>query len=402
MAMAQWHGEGGLEIVTLRLLYRAGVPTSKQSKTETVASETGLLWYFSFGSNMDPDVLTKRRNVHPKQSHPCQVVGYVLTFSHLGLPYLEPGMGTIEPLQWRPQPPTLIVASHRQQKAATAEAGKATMFSTPSKPVAQQLAIATKKQKQADAAAADQDPESPRPSVPTNGVFGIPELPISFGPARSASKRSRSSPVSDASCDYESNDFDLDGSHSMASQASISKPALQNGHKYVTVHGVVHQITQEDMAQIVRTEGGGGSGHHGYYLESVPCEMYNGQIVQALTLLTHPNSRHHQVEPALPSERYLKILQKGAKQHNLSGEYQVYLQALQHYQPSSRGQLVGRWIVLNTFGRALKFFMIRIMPKVKNPFASWLTHEVLANYILVMWWLHDYIMEPALGSGRHH
>ncbi|KAL0055162.1 hypothetical protein WJX82_007970 [Trebouxia sp. C0006] len=136
---------------------RAGVPTSKQTNTEDVASENGLLWYFSFGSNMDPDVLTKRRN---------------------------------------------------------------------------------------------------------------------------------------------------------------------NGHKYVTVHGVVHQITQEDMAQIVRTEGGGGSGHHGYYLESVPCEMYNGQTVQALTLLTHPNSRHHQVEPALPSERYLKILQKGARQHNLSGEYQ--------------------------------------------------------------------------------
>jgi len=283
-----------LEITTLCLLSRAGVPIGKQSDTGDVAAEKGLLWYFSFGSNMDPDVLTKRRNVRPKQSHPCQVVGYVLTFSHLGLPYMEPGMGTIEPLQWHPQPPTLIVASHRQQKAATAEAGKATMFSTPSKPVAQQLAIATKKQRQADAAA-DQDPESPRPSIPTNGVFGSPELPISFGPARSASKRSRTSPVSDASCDYESSDFDLDGSHPMASQASTSKPALQNGHKYVTVHGVVHQITQEDMAQIVRTEGGGGSRYHGYYLESVPCEMYNGQTVQALTLLTHPNSRHHQV-----------------------------------------------------------------------------------------------------------
>ena len=109
-----------------------------------------------------------------------------------------------------------------------------------------------------------------------------------------------------------------------------------------------------------------------------------------------------QVEPALPSERYLKILQKGAKQHNLSAEYQVYLQALQHYQPSSRGQLAGRWVVLNTFGRPLKFFLLRIMPNVKNPFATWLTHEVLANYILVMWWLHDCIMEPALGSGRHH
>ena len=108
-----------------------------------------------------------------------------------------------------------------------------------------------------------------------------------------------------------------------------------------------------------------------------------------------------QVEPALPSERYLKILQKGARQHNLSGEYQVYLQALQHYHPTRRGQLAGRWIVSNTFGRALFFVLMRIMPKVKNPFASWLTREVLGNYVLVMWWLHDYIMEPALGSGRH-
>ena len=133
-----------------------------------------------------------------------------------------------------------------------------------------------------------------------------------------------------------------------------------------------------------------------------------GLMHHRFALLASPGSlmaKHKydlQVEPALPSERYLKILQKGAKQHNLAGEYQVYLQALQHYQPSSRGQLAGRWIVSNTFGRALFFVLMRIMPKVKNPFASWLTREVLGNYVLVMWWLHDHIMEPALGSGRHH
>ena len=238
-------------------------------------------------------MLGKRRFVYPKQSHPCKVLGYVLTFSHLGMPYMEPGFGTIEPLEWDPQPPTLIVGSNAHQNG-TAQAGKATMFSTPSKPVAEKLALATSRQQKADAAA-EQDPESPRPTTPTNGVFGSPELPVSFGHARSASKRSRTSPVSDASCDYESNDFDLDGSHPMGSQASTSRAAAMNGHKYVAVHGVVHQITQADMAQICKTESGGGGGNHGYYAELVPCELYNGETVQALGLLTFPNSKHRQV-----------------------------------------------------------------------------------------------------------
>lgn len=279
---------------TTCLLDRADVPTNTQSIKGGGPTEDGLLWYFAFGANMDPDVLSKRRNVYPKESQPCKVVGYVLTFSHIGLPYMEPGFGTIEPLQWQPPPPTLILGSDIQQKAPQAQAGKATMYSTPSKPVAEQLAVATKKQQLADAAA-DQDPPSPRPSTPTNGVFSSPELPVSFVPARSASKRSRTSPVSDASCDYESNDFDLDGSHSTGDQASTSRPALENGHKHVTVHGVVHQITQQDMAQIVKTEGGGGGGDHGYYLEEVKCEMYSGETVQAVALLTYPNSRHRQV-----------------------------------------------------------------------------------------------------------
>ncbi len=109
--------------------------------------EEELLWYFAFGSNMDPDVLSNRRNVHPKQSQPCKVVGYVLTFSHRGMPYMEPGFGTIEPLSWHPQPPTLVLGSQlHSQQTATAQAGKATMFSTPSKAVAEQLAQATKQQ----------------------------------------------------------------------------------------------------------------------------------------------------------------------------------------------------------------------------------------------------------------
>ena len=62
-----------------------------------------------------------------------------------------------------------------------------------------------------------------------------------------------------------------------------------------------------------------------------------------------------QAVPALPSQRYLQILQKGAKHNGLAEEYQIYLQALQHYEPSTRGQQLGGFIIRNTFGRPLNF-----------------------------------------------
>ena len=267
---------------------RTSFPTASQASSIDAGSGADTLWYFAFGSNMDPDVLGKVRHVYPHQSEPCKVSGFVLTFAHRGLPYEEPGFGTIEPLERNPVPPTLTITSHAQQNGA-AQPGKATMYSTPSTAVADQLS--SKQHADADA---DQDPQSPRPGLPINGVYGSPELPVSFGPARSAAKRSRTSPVSDSSCDYESNDFDLDGSHAQGSHAS-SGMGLHNGHRHVEVHGVVHQISQMDMAQICKTESGGGGGNHGYYLESLSCQLYKGQTVQALALLTFTSSLHHQV-----------------------------------------------------------------------------------------------------------
>lgn len=64
---------------------------------------------------------------------------------------------------------------------------------------------------------------------------------------------------------------------------------------HVVVHGVAHQITQAEMRQVIKTEGGGGSGNRGYYTAKVQCVLYGGGHVQALALLTHPNSMHRQV-----------------------------------------------------------------------------------------------------------
>lgn len=103
----------------------------------------------------------------------------------------------------------------------------------------------------------------------------------------------------------------------------------------------------------------------------------------------------------LPSERYLRILQKGAKHSHLASEYQVYLQALQPYQASKLGQRTGRFLVHNIFGRPLKLLVLNVLPQLQNKFLIWLTHQTFEKVLLLVWFLHDHLMEPALGSGRH-
>lgn len=250
------------------------------------SSEADLLWYFAFGSNVDPDVLGRVRRVHPRQSQPCKLEGYMLTFASRGFPYMEPGFGAIEPLTWNPLPPTLTVQG-RAQHSNTAEVGKATMYSTPSKSVADQLS-----REQTAQAVADGDPQSPRPASSAHSIHGSPELPVSVGLGRSSAKRSRSRSVS--SCDDEHNDHDLTGSCPLHTDARGSA-TLPNGHKHVEVHGVVHQISRQDMAQICKTEGGGGAATHGYYAEYVTCQLYSSLTVLAVALLTHPASLLHQV-----------------------------------------------------------------------------------------------------------
>ncbi|KAJ2779178.1 hypothetical protein H4R18_004157 [Coemansia javaensis] len=58
----------------------------------------GWMWY---GSNMSSRVLSGRRRVFPAKAVPVVVPGYQLTFDMAGLPYWEPGFGTIQPAEPR-------------------------------------------------------------------------------------------------------------------------------------------------------------------------------------------------------------------------------------------------------------------------------------------------------------
>eukprot|EP00532_Pseudo-nitzschia_australis_P006894 CAMPEP_0168181196 /NCGR_PEP_ID=MMETSP0139_2-20121125/11056_1 /TAXON_ID=44445 /ORGANISM="Pseudo-nitzschia australis, Strain 10249 10 AB" /LENGTH=449 /DNA_ID=CAMNT_0008101693 /DNA_START=305 /DNA_END=1654 /DNA_ORIENTATION=- len=53
-----------------------------------------LVWYFSYGSNMNPAVFEKVRGIKCREHRICRVPGYVLTYGEGIFPYLEPAFCT--------------------------------------------------------------------------------------------------------------------------------------------------------------------------------------------------------------------------------------------------------------------------------------------------------------------
>eukprot|EP00761_Pharyngomonas_kirbyi_P005110 gb/GECH01005115.1/.p1 GENE.gb/GECH01005115.1/~~gb/GECH01005115.1/.p1 ORF type:complete len:260 (+),score=65.90 gb/GECH01005115.1/:1-780(+) len=53
------------------------------------------IWYFAFGSNVNPQVFKQRRKIQPLVEKPGKAKGWCLCFDLPALPFVEPGMGSI-------------------------------------------------------------------------------------------------------------------------------------------------------------------------------------------------------------------------------------------------------------------------------------------------------------------
>ncbi|GAB4816596.1 hypothetical protein N2152v2_003642 [Parachlorella kessleri] len=117
------------------------------------------------------------------------------------------------------------------------------------------------------------------------------------------------------------------------------------------VHGVVHRITPRQWQHIQETEGAAGHSEFGYGAVSVPVRTYDGRTVQAFTLITQPKSvAFLKGRRALPSQRYLSLVQAGAKESSLDPAYQEYLASLPAYQPGrSLGSRLGKLLMAAMF-----------------------------------------------------
>lgn len=128
--------------------------------------------------------------------------------------------------------------------------------------------------------------------------------------------------------------------------------------------GVVYEVTKEDFAHIMATEGGGAS------YQDVPVQCYEIPQNQD-TVPEHPTTapfkahtlyspvfppgekpppqeggRFSRPDPhyAQPSARYLKLIHDGADEHGLPEEYKTYLHQLRAYTVTTRKQEIGRAI----------------------------------------------------------
>ncbi|KAF3762813.1 hypothetical protein M406DRAFT_231949, partial [Cryphonectria parasitica EP155] len=217
--------------------------------------------------------------------------------------------------------------------------------------------------------------------------------------------------------------------------------------------GVVYEVTPEDYAKIVKTEGGGSS----YQDILVPCipiptrppgipedppypglpKPFLAHTLYAPRLPKKPEDGDdgnnddgddsdgdddddgpldrlkdwwkklllQPVRPdpeyAQPSARYLKLIVDGAAEHDLPVEYQRYLASLQPYTITTRLQALGQFLFLALVGPWLALYLglSRVLADDNGRVPVWLG-LVMDTFFHLTWGLYDRWFKPLFGDGE--
>lgn len=238
-----------------------------------MSENSDYIWYFSFGANMDKNVLQKRRKVIPKESRACIVPSYRIVFNYKGLMYWEPGFASI---------------------------------------------------------------------------------------------------------------------------AKVEDNGTDNDEHLNELHGVAHLITKDDYLRIRYTEGGSGYDGYGYADVDVKCIDYNRNEFTAKALILANSS---ETGVYLPSLRYLSLLRKGAREHNLDQKWIDYLDRLESYEHDWRsklGSILCLPLILCFLLPLIPSYMIAFYRR-NRPSLFMVKYQFFVHEIL--WALHDMLLVHIFGSG---
>nr|OQO11952.1 hypothetical protein B0A51_15002 [Rachicladosporium sp. CCFEE 5018] len=186
--------------------------------------------------------------------------------------------------------------------------------------------------------------------------------------------------------------------------------------------GVVYEVTPEDYAHIIATEGGGAS----YHDILVDCHAFASSdpatsVPQSPTLpafkahtLFAPAAQDGDGPPkeggrfqrpdtsyAQPSARYLKLITDGAAECGLPYEYQDYLHALRPYTLTSNKQRIGQFVFLSIW---LPFIMLcfalgRQFADKDGLTPTWL-RQLTAAIFKGCWMSYDGFFKPLFSDGE--
>ncbi|KAL7942538.1 hypothetical protein V8C42DRAFT_331289 [Trichoderma barbatum] len=193
--------------------------------------------------------------------------------------------------------------------------------------------------------------------------------------------------------------------------------------------GVVYEVTQEDFRNIMRTEGGGS----GYQEIMVPClpmpadfgvpekptfpplpKPFLARTLYAPYIPLNPGSDKkswwtrfvvgpHRPNPdyAQPSARYLKLLQDGAREHNLPEVYQDYLGSMQPYTATTLWQKVGQNLFLLFWAPMLLYFftITSVLADERGRVPRW-SANTISGLFGIMWYSYDKLFVFIFGDGE--
>jgi hypothetical protein len=175
--------------------------------------------------------------------------------------------------------------------------------------------------------------------------------------------------------------------------------------------GVVYEVTREDFAIIIATEGGGAS-YQDVLVDCYPLDDKENvvptnptsQPIKAHTLLSPPGKgrggRSDNME-AEPSARYLKLIKDGADEHKIPADYRKYLEQIQPYTRTTIGQQIGRVLFVAVWFPA--FSIIMMLAKVfrdKDGRSPPIILKLLEIVFGAAWFTYDNFFYWVFGDGE--
>ena len=174
--------------------------------------------------------------------------------------------------------------------------------------------------------------------------------------------------------------------------------------------GVVYEVTLEDYAHIIATEGGG-AGYQDVLVdcyalgvnprEVVPVEPSNASF-KAHTLFDPKGKGRTDPSYAQPSARYLKLITDGAMERGLPYEYQDFLHQIRPYRITTTKQKMGEILYLLVWGPLFALLMQVIGPlfaRKDGTFPPWLA-RLFKVLFAASWGSYDHFFKPTFGDGE--
>ena len=256
-------------------------------------------------------------------------------------------------------------------------------------------------------------------------TFDLPGIPYSEPCFANTRYRRPSSPSAKNNNNNKNNKDQTHGEVPASERDPLLAPPVAPSEKIATATalgwgrgliGVVYEVTPEEWAHIMITEGGGSS----YADVEVVCHPLgrgdadlapasdNDSSDKPSTFIAHtllarndPIYKNRREGYAQPSKRYLGLLTTGAKEHKLPGAYQEWLRGLQPYTITSRRQQVGRVLLsLTFFPWIVCLFVLQRLTADKSGRSAPAVGRLMKGMFGLAWRSYDYVFKPLFGEGE--